>query len=126
MPLAVVRTVPPSLWMAMISRRLAGPARRLRELLRDDLLAAKRDDEHRADVRMPAVRGERFVGDAHVRAELAAAGEVRQRGRHRRGGRGDALGDDRRADHRRHDEHVIARADASVRPPIAEEAGGRS
>ena len=53
--------------------------------------------------------------------ELAAAGGVRQRGADRRDRRGDALRDDRRADHRRHDEQVIAHADAAVGPPVARE-----
>ena len=69
----------------------------------------------------PQYAGERVVGDAHVGAELAAAGEVRQRGAERRRRRGDPLGDDRRADDRRHDEHVIARADAAVAAAIAVE-----
>ena len=58
--------------------RLAGAPRGLGEALRHDLLAAERDDEHGADVGMPAVGRERVVRDAHVGPELPAAGEVRQ------------------------------------------------
>ena len=54
-----------------------------------------------------------------VGPELAAAGEVRQRRADRRDRRGDPLGDDRRADDRRHDQHVIAHADAAVGPAVA-------
>ena len=74
----------PSLWMAMISAGL--PCRRAdsAERLRHHLLAAERDDQHRADVRMPAVGRQRVVGHAHVGAELAAAGQVRQRRAERR------------------------------------------
>ena len=52
---------------------LAVPTGRFGEALRDDLLAAKGHDEHRADVWMPAIRGQRLVRDAHVRAKLPAA-----------------------------------------------------
>ena len=61
--------------------RLAVPSRRIGEHLGDDLLAAERDDEDRADVRVAAVGRERVVRDAHVGPELAAAGQVRQRRR---------------------------------------------
>ena len=53
--------------------------RRRRQLLRHHLLAAERDDEHGADVGMLAVRGQRLVRHLHVGAELAAAGQMRQR-----------------------------------------------
>ena len=106
----------------MISRRLAGAPRRVGERLRDDLLAAERDDEHRADVRMPRSRprasrastrmsGPSWPQPARCGSATPTAGSaLAMRSR-----------DDRRADHRRHDEHVIAHADAAVRPPIARE-----
>ena len=70
--------------MATISTGL--PCRRAASArcLRDDLLAAERDDEHRADVGMAAVGGQRLVRHAHVGPELAAAGQVRQRRADRR------------------------------------------
>ncbi len=45
-------------------RRLPGAPRGIGEVLRDDLLAAERDDEHGADVGMCAVGGQRVVRDA--------------------------------------------------------------
>ena len=105
-----------------LDRLLVSPGS-VSEHLRDDLLAAERDDDDRADVRVCAVGGQRLVRETHVRPELTASGEVRQRGAERQGGRRDALGDDRRADDRGHDEHVIAGADAPVRPAKTEEAG---
>ena len=105
--------------------RLAVAAGGVGEVLRHHLLAAERDDHNRADVGMRAVGGQRLVRDAHVGPELPAAGQVRQRHADRRGSRGDALGDDRRTDHGRHDEHVVARADAAVGAAVAEEARAR-
>ena len=46
-------------------------------------------------------------------------GGVRQRRADRRDRRGDALGDDRRADHGRHHQQVVADADAAVGPAVA-------
>ena len=118
---AVARTVPPFALDRDDVRRLAGAARGVRQVLRDDLFAAERDHQHGADVRMPAIRRQRLVRRVHVGAELAAPGGVRQRGADRRDRRGDALGDDRRADHGRHDEQMVAHADAPVGPAVAEE-----
>ena len=60
--------------------------------------------------------------DAHVRPELSAASEMRHGRTDRLRRRGHPFGDHRRADHRRHDEHVVARADPAVGPAIAVEA----
>ena len=107
-------------------RRLARLPRRVGEILRHDLLAAERDHDHRADVRMTAVRGERVVRHVQIRPELAAAGQVRQRRADRRDRRRDPFGDDRRADDRRHDQHVVAHADAAVGTEVAEKRRPRS
>jgi hypothetical protein len=96
------------------------------QMLRDDLFAAERDDEHGADVRMPAIRGERVVRRVHVGSELAAAGRVRKRGADRRHRSRDAFRDDRRADDGRNDEQMVADADAAVRSPVDHETPVRS
>ena len=80
---------------------------------------------HRADVRVAAVRGQRVVRHVQVRPELAAAGQMRQRRADRRDRRRDPFGDDRRADDRRHDQHVVAHADAAVGTEVAEKRGPR-
>ena len=49
------------------------PTGRFGETLRDDLLAAKGHDQHRTDVWMRTVRGQRLVRHAHVRSKLPAA-----------------------------------------------------
>jgi hypothetical protein len=54
------------------------------------------------------------VRDAEVRADLAAARQMRQRGADRRNRRRDPFGDDRRANHGRHDEDMVADADLSA------------
>src|SRR5439155_6198587 len=87
------------------------------------LLAAERHDDHGSDVGMLAVRGERLVRHGEIRTELTAAREMGQRGADRRNRRGDAIGNDRRADDGRHDEHVIADADTAVRPYVAAKLG---
>ena len=68
------------------------PSRRIGQGLRDDLLAAERDDDHGADVGMTTVHSERVVGDAHVRPELPAPGQVRKRRANRLGRGHNALG----------------------------------
>ena len=68
----------------MIAAGFPARARRVREVLRDHLLAAERDDQHGADVRMPAIGGERLVRQAAIGSELTAAGEMRQRRADRR------------------------------------------
>ena len=106
--------------------RLAGRARGLDQRLGDHLLAAERDDQHGADVRMAAVGGQRLVRREQVRTELAAAGQMRQRDDRRRQRFGDALGHDGRADDGGHDQHVVADADAAVRSRIIRESRVRS
>ncbi len=101
--------------------RLAVLARGVGEGLGDDLLASEREDHDGADVRMTAVRRQRLVSEMHVRPELAAAGEVRQRGAVRRRGRRHPLRDERGADDRGDHEHVVARADPAIRAPVAVE-----
>jgi hypothetical protein len=94
--------------------RLAGVARGLDQRLGDHLLAPERDDEHGRDIGMAAIGRQRLVRRVHVGPQLPAARQVRQ-GDHRRGQRfGDPLADHRRTDHRRHHEHVIAHAHATV------------
>ena len=102
-------------------RGLARLTRGVGEILGDELLAAQRDHDDGADVRMAAVRGQRVVGDLEIRPELAAAGEVGQRRADRRDRGGNPFGDDRGADDGRHDQHVIAHADPAVGPEIPEE-----
>src|SRR6266516_4482523 len=89
-------------------------------MLRHDLLAAERDDDYGADIGMAAVRRQRFVSDRQIGAELTAAGQVRQRRPDRRNRPSDPFGNDRGADDRWYDEHVIAYADATVGTAIAE------
>ena len=96
----------------------------VRQRLRHHLLTPERDDDDRADIGMAAVGRERVVGYAHVRTELSTPGEVRQGHTERRRGRRDALGDDRRADHRRDDEDVVARSDAAIGAAESAEAVG--
>ena len=52
MPFSVARMVPPSAWIATISTGLPWRRASVGQPLRDDLLAAERDDDHRADVGM--------------------------------------------------------------------------
>ena len=59
--------------------------------------------------------------DAQIGTELAAACLMRQRRADWSDRRRDALGDHRRADHRRHDEHVVAYANVAVGTCVAEE-----
>ena len=120
-PFSVVRTVPPSDWIATISTglpcRLAASARVCATTCSQP--SAMTSDG--ADVGMAAVGGEGVVGHAHVGPELPASRQVRHRGADRLNRGRDALGDDRRADDRRHDQHVVPRADAAVRPAIPQE-----
>ena len=125
-PFSVVRTVPPSDWMAMISAGLPWRLAVSASVCATTCSHPSAMTSTAPTFGMPAIRRERVVRHPHVRPELPASGEVRQRHRHRRRRCGDALGDDRRADHRRHDEDVIARADAAVRAAVAEEAGSRA
>src|SRR5262245_15547365 len=83
-------------------------------MLRDDLLAPERDHEHRANVRMLAVRGKGVVSHSQVGTQLATARLMRQGRTDRRNGGGDPLGDHGGADDGRYDEHVIACADSTV------------
>ena len=91
-------------------RRLSRLPRRVGEILRDDLLAAERHHNHRTDVRMPGIRGERLVSDGQVWPQLTAARKVGQCGADRRDRRCDPLGDDGRTNDGGHDEHLIADA----------------
>src|SRR5262249_15428968 len=94
-------------------------------MLRDDLFAAERHHDHGADVGMRAVRRERLVRELHVGPQLTAARGVRQRRANRRDRRGDALGHPRRTDHGRHDEQMVAHADAAVGPAVSLETDGQ-
>ena len=79
--LRVARSVPPSPWIDTIADRLAGRRADSASICADDLLAAERHDEDRADIGMLAIRRQRLVRELHVGTELAAAGQVRQRHR---------------------------------------------
>ena len=107
--------------------RLAVPPRRLGELCATTCSQPSAMTSTAPTLGCAAVGGQRVVGHAHVGPELSAARQMRQRGADRRSGRGrHALRDDRRTDHGRHDEHVVARADAAVGPTIAVKTGTRS
>ena len=97
----------------------------IRQVLRHHLFTPQRHDDNSADVGVRAIGGERLVRDAHVGSELPAAGEVRQGNAYRGGSPGNPLGDDRRTDHGRDDEHVIARPDTAVGATVTEEARAR-
>ena len=95
----------------------------VREHIRHHLLAAQRHDKDGPDVGMRAIGGQRVMCHAHVGTQLAATGEVRQRGAGRAHGGRDPLGHDGCADHGRDHEQMIARAHAAVRPPVSEKSG---
>ena len=108
-PCSVARTVPPSALNREHFDRLAVAFRCIGKCLRHHLLAAERDHHTAPTLGCPQYAAS-VVRRAHVGTELAAPGEVRQRRAERQRRRGDAFGDQRRADHRRNDEDVVAGA----------------
>jgi hypothetical protein len=89
--------------------------------LRDHLFAPERDDQHCPDVRVTAVRRQGVVRNMHVGTQLSAAGQMGKCGSDAVNGRGNSFGHDCGADYGRHNQHMVADANATVRTPIPEE-----